>query len=117
MILASSITNAADPPSARIFVQNAPLSGAVYYDAQAIWSQMKVGDRLSLVREASNPHDTHAIKLQWQGHMLGYVPRRDNTDLARQMDHGARVEARITELRRALNGRHRISYEISIPLK
>ena len=111
------IAEAADAPSARIVVQNAPLAGAVYYDAQAIWSRIKVGDRLTLVREPSNAHDTHAIKLEWQGHMLGYVPRRDNTDLARQMDHGARVEARITDLRRAANGRHRISYEISIPLK
>ncbi|HET7158117.1 MAG TPA: HIRAN domain-containing protein, partial [Burkholderiales bacterium] len=108
---------AGDAPSARIVVQNAPLAGAVYYDAQSIWNQMKVGDRITLVREPSNAHDAHAIRLQWQGHMLGYVPRRDNTDLARQMDHGARIEARITDLRRAANGRHRISYEISIPLK
>ena len=117
MVLVSSIANAGDAPSARIVVQTAPLAGAVYYDVQSIWNQMKVGDRLTLVREPSNAHDAHAIRLQWQGHMLGYVPRRDNTDLARQMDHGVRVEARITDLRRAANGRHRLSYEISIPLK
>ena len=108
---------AADGASARIVVQNAPLAGFVYYDGKDVWDRMKRGDRLTLVREPSNPHDPNAVRLEWQGRMLGYVPRRDNADLARQMDHGAAVEARVTELHRAANGRHRISYEIAVPLK
>lgn len=117
LLLKAAAVGAAESPSARIVVQNAPLAGFVYYEGQAVWDQMKAGDRLTLVREPGNAHDTSAIRLEWQGRMLGYVPRRDNTDLARQMDHGARVEARITGLQRAANGRHRISYEISVPLK
>ena len=108
---------AADGPSARIVVQNAPLAGFVYYDGKAVWEKMKVGDRLTLVREAGNPHDANAIRLEWQGNMLGYVPRKDNPDLARQMDFGAPAEARITALSKASNGRNRISYEISVPLR
>ena len=107
---------AADGPSARIVVQDAPLAGFVYYDGKAVWGRMKVGDRLSLVREPANPHDPNAIRLEWQGNMLGYVPRKDNADLARQMDFGAAAEARITALNKASNGRNRISYEISVPL-
>lgn len=117
LLSATTAAGAAESPSARIVVQNAPLAGFVYYDGQAVWDQMKTGDRLTLVREPANAHDSQAIRLEWQGRMLGYVPKRDNSDLARQMDHGARVEARITDLRRAANGRHRISYEISVPLK
>jgi hypothetical protein len=108
---------AAAQGTARIVVQHAPLAGFVYYDGKAAWDRLKTGDRLTLVREPHNPYDPNAIRLEWQGHMLGYVPRRDNTDLARQMDHGARVEARITELTRHANGRHRISYEIYVPLQ
>jgi hypothetical protein len=108
---------AADTASARIVVQNAPLAGFVYYDGKDVWERMKRGDRLALVREPGNPHDANAVRIEWRGHMLGYVPRRDNVDLARQMDHGARIDARLTELHRAPNGRHRISYEISVPLK
>ena len=108
---------AADSPSARIVVQHAPLAGFVYYDGKAVWDRIKTGDRLTLIREPTNPHDANAVRIEWQGHMLGYVPRRDNADLARQMDHGARAEGRVTELHRAANGRHRISYEISVPLK
>jgi hypothetical protein len=117
LTLASAPTGAADGVSARIVVQNAPLAGFVYYEGRSVWQNMKIGDPLTLVREPENVHDTNAVRIDWRGHMLGYVPRRDNPDLARQMDHGARIEARVTGLNRAANGRHRISYEISVPLK
>ncbi len=110
----SPLANAA---SARIVVQHAPLAGFVYYEGQGVWERMQRGDRLSLIRDPANPYDSNAIRLEWQGHMLGYVPKRENGDLARQMDHGARPDARITELGRHANGRHRISYEIFVPLK
>ena len=116
LALAATAALGADATSARIVVQHAPLAGFVYYDGQAVWERMKTGDRLTLVREPANPHDTNAIRLEWQGHMIGYVPRRENADLARQMDLGTRAEARITALSRLANGRHRISYEISVPL-
>lgn len=116
-LLAAPGALGADGPSARIIVQQAPLAGFVYYDGKAVWERMKTGERLTLVREPANPHDANAVRLEWQGHMLGYVPRKDNADLARQMDHGARAQARVTELTRLANGRHRISYEISVPLK
>jgi hypothetical protein len=115
--IAASHGTAAESASARIVVQHAPLAGFVYYDGKAVWDHMSTGDRLSLVREPGNPHDANAVRLEWKGHTLGYVPRKENTDLARQMDHGAPVEARITDLQRAANGRHRISYEIYVRLK
>ena len=117
LILLPAIGVAADGVGARIVVQNAPLAGFVYYDGKEVWDRMKRGDRLTLVRDPANPHDPNAVRIEWQGRMLGYVPRKDNADLARQMDHGARAEARVTELIKAANGRHRISYEISVPLR
>ena len=117
ILLLTGEAAAADGASARIVVQHAPLAGFVYYDGKDVWDRMKKGDRLTLLREPTNPHDANAIRIEWQGHMIGYVPRRDNIDIARQMDHGAPVDARVTELNRAANGRRRISYEISVPLK
>ena len=98
---------AADAPSARIVVQHAPLAGFVYYDGKGVWENMKTGDRLALAREPSNPHDAKAIRIEWKGQMLGYVPRRDNADLARQMDLGARPEGRIAA-RTTRSGTHRL---------
>jgi hypothetical protein len=117
LVVLAPFVEPADGTSARIVVQHAPLAGFVYYDGRDIWDRMETGDRLTLIREPDNPHDSNAVRIDWQGHMLGYVPRRDNIDLARQMDHGARVDTRITALTRAANGRHRMSYEISVPLK
>ena len=116
LLLLPVTTAAAENTSARIVVQHAPLAGFVYYDGPALWERMKKGDRLTLVREPGNPHDRNAVRLEWHGHMLGYVPRTDNADIARQMDHGARPDARVTELGKHGNGRHRISYEIYVPL-
>lgn len=117
LLLAASAAATASPPRARIIVQQAPLAGFVYYEGRDVWAHLKPGERLDLVREPANPHDANAIRLEWQGRMLGYVPRRDNTDLARQMDLGARPLARVTALARAANGRHRVGYEISVPLE
>ena len=109
--------DAAQGPSATIVVQNAPLAGFIHYDGRDVWERIRVGDRLDLVRERDNAHDANAVRLEWQGRMLGYVPRKDNSDLARQMDFGAPVHARVTELIRSRNGRNRISYEITVPLR
>ena len=116
LALAAGPGAGADAPTARIVVQDAPLAGFVYYDGRTLWGDIKKGDPLTLVREPANAHDANAIRIEWRGRMLGYVPRRDNADLARQLDRGARVEARITELTRMANGRHRLSYEIYVPI-
>lgn len=102
--------------TARILVQDSPLAGFQYYDGRDLWREMKAGDTLTLVREPGNPHDANAIRLEWKGRKLGYVPRRDNSALARQMDRGMAVEARITALKARSNGRNLVSYEISVPL-
>jgi hypothetical protein len=101
----------------RLVVQDSPLAGFQYYDGRMLWPSLKVGDALALVREKDNPHDPAAIRLEWKGQKIGYVPRRDNRDLARQMDYGAAVEGRIMALTPSPNGRNRISYEIYVPLR
>ena len=107
--------NAAEPV-ARIVIQNSPLAGARYYDANAVWEEMRVGDALELIREPDNPHDANAIRIEWRSRKIGYVPRRDNEHLARQMDHGARPRATLTGRTRYRNGRRGVSYEIFVPL-
>ena len=120
LLLASMIACApllAAEPTARIVVQHAPLAGFVYYEGEAVWNRMKAGDRLTLAREPTNPYDANAVRIEWDGHMLGYLPRKENGDVARQIDHGAALEARVTALEKLANGRRRISYVIYVPLK
>jgi hypothetical protein len=101
---------------ASIIVQQSPLAGFQYYDGKARWAEMKVGDVLTLVREPGNPHDANAVRVEWNGSRLGYVPRRENADVARQMDRGAAVKARIVKLTEARNPWQRVLFEVYVAL-
>lgn len=103
--------------TAHIVVQHSSLAGFRYYEAPRVWADMKVGDPLTLVRERDNPHDPRAIRVEWRGHTLGYIPRGENDHLARQLDHGVPLAARIIRLQKSRNGRNRVSYVVSVPLK
>src|SRR2546427_8003132 len=81
--------------SVRLLVQSSPLAGFRYYAAAQVWDQLRVGDRLELLREAENPHDGNAVAVAWRGRKLGYVPKRDNAAPARGACRGGRVQARI----------------------
>ena len=64
---------------------------------------MSAGDRLEMVREPGNPHDPNAVRVEWRGRMLGYLPRMDNAAVARQLDRGAALQARIARLKENRN--------------
>ena len=100
----------------QIIVQLSPLAGFQYYSGKQLWDDMKAGDMLALVREPENAHDANAVRVEWNGHRLGYVPRRENSDVARQMDRGAPVKARIVRLSQARNPWQRIEFEIYVDL-
>ena len=82
----------------RLLVQSAPLAGVRYYEAGEVWSELRPGDEVSLLREPRNPHDGNAVQVQWRGRMLGYVPRRANGTLAWALDRGDPLHARISRL-------------------
>ena len=100
-----------------IVVQRSPLAGFRHYDGAGLWRDMKAGDRLELVREPENPYDAGAIRVEWRGHKLGYVPRRDNAAVARQLDRGTPLEARVAALRENRNHSVRIEFEVIAPLQ
>ncbi|HWA13216.1 MAG TPA: HIRAN domain-containing protein [Burkholderiales bacterium] len=100
----------------RILVQRSPLAGFQFHEGKALWAQMKVGDALTLVREPDNPHDARAVRVEWQGHKLGYVPRRENEAVSRQMDRGNRLEARIVRLTKHRDPWKRIEFEVFLRL-
>lgn len=96
----------------KILVQSSPLAGFRYYDGKRLWDELKVGDPLTLAREPDNPYDAKAIRVEWQGHKLGYVPRKENAAVARFMDRGQKLEARIVRLKKSHNPWQRIEFEI-----
>ncbi len=99
-----------------ILIQSSPLAGFRYYEGKAIWDEMKIGDALDLVREPDNPHDPRAVRVEWNSHKLGYLPRRENEAVARQLDLGNALQARIVKLRKHRDPWKRIEFEVVLKL-
>lgn len=101
--------------SANLLLQDSPLAGFQFHAGKRLWPQMRVGDALVLVREPANPHDPLAIRVEWQGQHIGYVPRRENSDMARLLDRGVRLFARISRLAESRDPWARVRFEILAP--
>lgn len=100
----------------RVLVQSSPLAGFRYHAGETLWHDMRAGDRLDLVREPDNPHDANAVRIDWRGHKLGYLPRTENRAVAAAMDRGEPVDARIAKLRQHRNPRLRMLIEVFVVL-
>ena len=100
----------------RVLVQSSPLAGSQYYAVGELWSQIRPGDRLRLVREADNRHDRNAVRVEWNGRQLGYVPRAENRAVARALDDGEALEARVSKLRQDPDPWRRVEFEVFLIL-
>ena len=101
---------------ATLLIQSSPLAGSQFHALPDVVSQIRVGDALILKRDPTNPHDSNAIQVLWQGHMLGFVPRRENKAVARAMDRGDPLVARVIALRPEESPWRRLRFEISVRL-
>lgn len=73
--------------------------GVSFDGRQRIIRQTKVGETLSLVREPNNPYDRNAIMvLNSSGSQLGYISKDVASNLAYNMDSGARYIATVTNV-------------------
>ncbi|MBI3523729.1 MAG: HIRAN domain-containing protein [Betaproteobacteria bacterium] len=115
-LLLACLALPATAQSIRILVQSSPLAGFQYHTGAAVWETLKVGDKLTLQREPGNPHDPHAVRVDWRGQPLGYLPRAENGAVAAEMDQGGRVEARIGRLRQHRNPWQRVLVEVYVVL-
>ena len=113
MPVAPGFARTAPPVSpTAIELQRSPVAGFQYHHGERLWSQLAVGTRLELVREADNRHDGRAVRIDWHGVKLGYVPRIDNAAVAHLLDAGERVEARIVALNESADPWQRVNVSI-----
>jgi hypothetical protein len=97
-----------------MLVQSSPLAGFNYAQAGEAWPDMRAGDALTLVREPGNAFDANAVRVEWRGVKLGYVPRRDNPALAWALDRGEVLHARISRAEWHPNPARRIAFEVFV---
>ena len=98
-----------------ILVQSSPLAGSQYYALSSVWGEIRPGDKLLLKGEPENRHDANAVRVEWNGHQLGYVPRAENQALAAAMDRGDKVEAR-WQMKRHPQPWQRVEFEVYVIL-
>ena len=89
-------------------LQTTPLAGFQYHNGEALWPQLAAGQRLTLTREADNRFDNRAVRVDWQDHKLGYIPRLDNAAVSQLLDRGETLEAAIAELENSSNPWNRV---------
>jgi len=81
-----------------VLLQESPLAGFQYYDGERLWPRLAAGQAVELRRNPRNPHDDRAVEIWRAGHMLGHLPRVENTAVAQMLDRGEPLTARITTL-------------------
>ena len=81
-----------------ILLQESPVAGFQYYRGNAIWPLLRVGEKLSLVRESLNDHDRDAVAVYFRNDKLGFVPQRENRTVAQMLDRGESLEATISKV-------------------
>lgn len=116
LLAALSIAQFAAAESVKLVVQSSPLAGSQYYAAARVWNEIRIGDRLTLTRETDNRHDRNAVRVDWQGQQIGYVPRAENGAVARALDAGEKLEARVSKRRDDPDPWRRIEFEVYLIL-
>ena len=110
------VSASATAETVKILVQSSPLAGSQFYAVAEVWPQIRLGDRLTLIREPENRHDRKAVRVEWQGRQLGYVPRAENRAVARALDDGEALEARVSKLRQDPDPWRRVEFEVFLIL-
>ncbi|MCX8018561.1 MAG: HIRAN domain-containing protein [Rhodocyclaceae bacterium] len=114
--LAYAASLVAHAQGVKVLVQSSPLAGFQYYAGEMRWEELKVGDPLALVREPDNRFDPRAVRVEWRGVKLGYLPRAENEAVAQALDQGLAVEGRIAALVRHKNPWRRLRIDVFVPL-
>lgn len=105
---------AAASPQRTILLQRSPLAGFQYHDGEELWPRLCAGALLALVREPDNRYDAQAVRVDWEGHKLGYVPAIENAAVSQLLDRGERLAARIAALNLSRNPWERVAVEIHL---
>lgn len=83
-------------------LQTSPLAGFQYHSGETLWPQLATGQPLTLTREADNRFDDRAVRVDWQDHKLGYIPRLDNAAASQLLDRGKHWRRRLSGWRTAV---------------
>lgn len=79
--------------SNKLFFNECHLAGAMYYDLDEVFEELKIGTQLELLRDKDNKFDGNAVAVMYhrpEGEVvhIGFIPRTDNEVIAAMLDMG-----------------------------
>lgn len=75
-------------PASAFRLADFAVAGFRYHDGPRVLARLRPGDRLRLVPEPLNAHDENAVRIEFEGCLLGYVPRGQNRTLSSLLRQG-----------------------------
>lgn len=72
--------------------------GMQHYAYFKIKKELKIGDIITLRRDAENIYDSFAIEVLYENHKLGYIAAYENIVLANMMDSGVELKSLISQI-------------------
>lgn len=125
-------------PVRHLLIQQSPIAGFQHYAGEKVFSRLREGMPLRLLREPENRYDKRAVAVYCGDAKLGFVPRIDNAAVSHNsagepnctahaarrvkymdmlnemMDRGERLSARIVKLEQSRNPWDRIRFEVLV---
>ncbi|NCB08770.1 MAG: DNA-binding protein [Bacteroidia bacterium] len=86
------------PMTKEVILTHPCVAGFSYYDGPENLLNLKEQQPFRLQRQPGNPFDVNAVEIFAGTEKLGYLPRKENKLIARMMDQGMEVKARICRI-------------------
>ena len=74
------------------------IAGVQHHELHEVIEDLKEADELELVCEPDNKFDPNAIRIEWDGTMLGYVPKKFSAEVNAALEVGRDLVCTITKL-------------------
>ncbi len=62
------------------------IAGVQHHDLRSVLDVLEEGDELDLVSEPDNKFDPNAVKIEYEGTMLGYVPKKFSAEVSAALE-------------------------------
>lgn len=64
------------------------IAGVQHHDLHKVIKNLSVGDLLDLVPEPTNKYDPNAVRIEYDGTMCGYVPKKFSSEVSAMFEYG-----------------------------
>ena len=104
-----------DPPKRRYLLNNCFIAGFQHHAGPAILHELAAGTPLTLVRDSENIYDKYAVRIEYHGRHVGFIPREQNRAVSELLQQGAPLECSITEVAPSAPIWEAVRIQVSLP--